>query len=559
MDTADGPSVQTKPVRDEAAALGELTKGGGLKGRVYGHADLRPGHKVATSRIVEFSPACEEPCEQRAGAAGARLRHFQLRTAGSAATLCEGALVVTKSLSVYRLGAPRPMAAAVSRATAQAAQAAPASDPATFPDDAPAAVVSEAEGYQLTLSANKTGYWRFYPRSGGTFEVRLGVSSGNTQGQRYVSCFDTAVAAALWIAKYTAGEDPQTPSGTHMGAGAQVAVAPSAVTATATFPADAPAAVVSEVEGYQLTLSANKTGYWRVYPRSGGTFEVRLGVSSGNTQGQRCVACFDTAVAAALWIAKYTAGEDPQTPSGKHLRAGGHQSTPPQPRAAVQAAAAPLVAPATFSADAPLTVVSEADGYNLHRSATSKNGYLHVCERPAGRYCIQFNAKRIRGAKRPPLINVLGFATAVEAALWYAKHIAGEDPPMPNGEKFRPTWELAMPRPHWEAQGGAAAAAAAAAQQEGDDAHSPSGQAATPPPVVAWADGVQLHLSPDSDTGYECVARYGPCFVLNFARFREKKRDADGRLRRRQKLATAQEAAVEYARLVATAPGGLQR
>jgi len=163
------------------------------------------------------------------------------------------------------------------------------------------------------------------------------------------------------------------------------------------------------------------------------------------------------------------------------------------------------------------------------------------------------------GVKKPAKIKIRGFATAVEAALWYAKHIAGEDPPMPNGEKFRPTRKLAMPRAQWEAQGGAAAAAAAAAQQEGGDAHSPSGQAATPPPVVAWADGVQLHLSPDSDTGYECVARYGPCFVLNSARFRERKRDSDGRLRRRQKFATAQEAAVEYARLVATAPGDLQQ
>jgi len=60
-------------------------------------------------------------------------------------------------------------------------------------------------------------------------------------------------------------------------------------------------------------------------------------------------------------------------------------------------------------------------------------------------------------------------------------------------------------------------------------------------------------VSDKSATGYACVVRgRGGSFVVSCKRFRNTKRDASGRPKR-QLYATAQEAAVAYARLVAAA------
>jgi len=341
-------AARTQPVSVEALApelrSWEWTKEGGLKRHVDGHDIYSPGKKLGTSRIVEFSPV------PTYSTAREDLRHFRVLTAESAATLCEGALVSTRSLSVYRLGAPRSVAGTVARATAQAAQAASAAAPASFSADAPAAVVSEAEGYQLRLlQTNKTGYMHVYARPGGTFEVGLGADSGNALKQRSVSNFDTAVAAALWIAKFTAGEDPQTPSGKHLGTGGlhasppqpQVAaqVAAALLPAPATFSADA-ASVVSEVDGYTLKLSPrNRTGYVNVHHYDNGVFHVKFQVSGGGRRQAFPVYGFTTAVAAALWLAKYSAGEDPPMPRGGKFRPTGPLA-PQRPTAAVPAVAA---------------------------------------------------------------------------------------------------------------------------------------------------------------------------------------------------------------------------
>jgi len=95
----------------------------------------------------------------------------------------------------------------------------------------------------------------------------------------------------------------------------------------------------------------------------------------------------------------------------------------------------------------------------------------------------------------------------------------------------------------------AAATAAGSALLGG--AHLTAG-AAEASSVVAWADGVQLHLSPSSSTGYECVFKKGTGFVCDSRRFPMGKRDANGRPKSQQ-FATAQEAAVAYARRVAAA------
>jgi len=254
--TPDGPSVQTKPVLEEAAAPElrewEWTEGGGLKGRVYGRDGFRPGHKLATSRIVEFSSASGEARGQRGDEAGARLRHFQLLAAESAATLCEGALVVTKSLSLYRLGAPRPAAAPAAPvawapvpAAMSSAAAVPPAAPASTADQPPpmVPVVSEAEGYQLTLSArNRTGYLNVSARArSGTFAVQpqLSCHRNGKETRGFVDGFATAKAAVIWFAKYTAGEDPPMPHGGNLGAGGHYSTPPqpqAAVQAAAAAP-----------------------------------------------------------------------------------------------------------------------------------------------------------------------------------------------------------------------------------------------------------------------------------------------------------------------------------
>jgi len=201
---------------------------------------------------------------------------------------------------------------------------------------------------------------------------------------------------------------------------------------------------------------------------------------------------------------------------------------------AAEAPEAPVEAPATKT-EAPVAVVvsvvvSEADGYELELSLKNKTGYAHVVQTLSGIFRVSFTDK---GAK----FNIYGFATAVEAALWYAKHVAGEDPPMPNGGQPRPAIPHIRPVSSPQPQAGGAAAL-----QDGGGAHSIGGE---------WVDGVQLHLSQRLSMGYKCVQPYGLYhFTIHSPLFPENKRGANGRTKR-QKFDTAQEAAVVYARRVA--------
>jgi len=285
----DPAVVRTQPIAEKGAAPElrewEWTKIGGLMGHVHGREGFRPGHKLTTSRIIEFSPAYEETCEQHPD--GERLRYFQQLTAESAATLCEGALVVTKSLSLYRLGAPRPTAATLDQGPPDAAQ------------QLPVRVEAAAD------------------------EPELAPNSPLERHEDLAPAARTALAPTVLEAAPVAARS--VPTATQ-----------------ANFSADGPppmVPVVSESEGYQLTLSAwNKTSYLNVNTctRPSGTFVVGLTgllaqeISAGKSRVY--VTGFATAVEAALWLAKFTAGENPQTPSGKHLRAGGQYSTPLQPR-----------------------------------------------------------------------------------------------------------------------------------------------------------------------------------------------------------------------------------
>jgi len=466
--------VELAPVREDAETPElrewERIEGGGLKGRVYGRDGCRPGHKLTTSKMVALSPKLDESEEvlglradaagarlgqrvdpagsrpgQHADAAGARLRHFYTLTAESMATVCEGALVVTRSHTVYRLGAPQITAA----------------PPAPAPDSGAVTAAEEAAAPALAAPAQ------------------------------------TASPAA-------AAEAP-------------------ACDATQPF---AQFGVVSELDGYRLKPSTGtRTGYAHVDQEKNGTFRVHFN-GLGDTFS---VSSFATAVEAALWCSKFSTGEDPPMPNGK---------TRGLPRRGP-----------------PSVLVSEMEGYTLKCSARNgKTGYMNVESLSrSGTFRVKI---QLESGGRRLLFYVNGFATAVAAALWNAKYDAGVDPTTPAGEKFRPTDHPAPPR--LKAAGPAAgpasaAAAAAAALQDGGGAHSAGGvAAAAPPPVVACADGVQLHLWPYSATGYKCVHRSGQRFVIDCTLFLENKRDAGGR-RKRQTFASAQEAAVEYARVVAAA------
>jgi len=236
-------AVKTLPVREDVVVpelrAWEWAEHGGIRAHVHGQDGLRPGQKLATSRIVEVSPVLEETeeaLEQSAGVAAARLHHFHVLTAESAATLCQGALVVTRSLTTYRLGAPRsaavpPQAAAAPDAAQLPVRAVPAA-PALRPphvsrlgERLPRA--TEVEGYQLKLSpSNNSGYMHVDARSNGTFDVQFTLKDGCEIKNFKARGFETDVDAALGCAKHTAGEDPPMPNGEKFRMGGQDSAAP---------------------------------------------------------------------------------------------------------------------------------------------------------------------------------------------------------------------------------------------------------------------------------------------------------------------------------------------
>ena len=69
------------------------------------------------------------------------------------------------------------------------------------------------------------------------------------------------------------------------------------------------------------------------------------------------------------------------------------------------------------------TVAARADGWSLHLSARSATGYTGVCYNPKA-----YARKPYHARGPPPQLRHLGsFATAVEGAVAYAKHVANEE------------------------------------------------------------------------------------------------------------------------------------
>ena len=253
---------------------------------------------------------------------------------------------------------------------------------------------------------------------------------------------------------------------------------PQTVTARQAAVADT-MAVRTEAEGLRLHLSSrNSNGYWGVH-RQGGRFVAQQWLGGKNV----CLGVFGTAVEAAV----------------AYARAVGEYQPP--------------------------AVATEAEGLRLHLSSRNRTGYkgVHIHK------WLMASAERMDAPPRVLLglpffaqvgRNVLGsYATAVEAAVAYARAVGEYTPPPPPPAAAEP------------------AAAPAAAE--------PTTQIpVTQAPVAAEAEGVRLHLSSRSSTGYLGVRK-------SYAgRFRAEHR-AGGKRDYLGSYATAVEAAVAYAR----APG----
>ena len=140
--------------------------------------------------------------------------------------------------------------------------------------------------------------------------------------------------------------------------------------------------VVVEAEGYRLFLSkTSATGYMGVREQNG-RFQARRKVDGKYVH----IGVYDTAVEAAVAYAKHAAGEE---------------VVRPVPAAAME------------------VEVKEAEGYQLFVSKTSATGYMGVVERNG-----RFQAKRKVDGK---YVHIGVYDTAVEAAVAYAKHAAGEE------------------------------------------------------------------------------------------------------------------------------------
>ena len=225
---------------------------------------------------------------------------------------------------------------------------------------------------------------------------------------------------------------------------------------------------VATADGLQLQLSPKSaTGYEGVWQKAGGTFEVIA------RAGESCYhGVFDTAFEAAAARARVLAA----TGTGM----------PPPPW---------------------LLLPTEADGLQLHLSATSSTGYKRVTQR-SGR----FQAEVREDGKKVILGN---FGTAVEAAVAVARHAAGLAPPRTPTASEAPGTSTAAAagaaptpsRPKRKAAVARAAVAAVAdAEAEGDDpegddprAAPPSGKRARAASPSDESDGGSW--SGDSDSG----------------------------------------------------------
>jgi len=221
--------------------------------------------------------------------------------------------------------------------------------------------------------------------------------------------------------------------------------------------------------------SSNVTGYMGVTEPSSGRFRAQ------HRAGGRQVSLgtFDTAVEAAVAYARVVGQAEVAGAGGPvwvaAAAAEGAEGAPEEEEAAEAAGTAAV------SAAAPLA--TEAEGLRLHLSSSS-TGYKNVWRRASGRFWAKHSVDG-----RQDTIGT--FATAVEAAVAYARTVGEYQPP-------------------------------------------------APPTVVAEAEGLRLHLSSSSSTGYKGVR-------ADRSRYKAQ-RSVGGREVYLGSFDTAVEAAVAYAR-----------
>ena len=234
--------------------------------------------------------------------------------------------------------------------------------------------------------------------------------------------------------------------------------------------------MAAESEGLRLHLSSsNGTGYKGVFKdTSKPTVRFRAGHSvAGKTVS---LGSFGTAVEAAVAYARAVG----QAPDSAVEAAAEAEAAERAAERAAEAEAAERAAPA----------LAEAEGLCLHLSSSNGTGYKGVFK-DTSKPTVRFRAGHSVAGKT---VSLGSFGTAVEAAVAYARSVAGEAPE-PQARALCPT-------------------------------------------VVAEAEGLQLHLSDKTSTGYMGV------------------RDETGRFRAERShvhlgyFDTALEAAVAYARAV---------
>ncbi|EOD14494.1 hypothetical protein EMIHUDRAFT_196857 [Emiliania huxleyi CCMP1516] len=397
--------------------------------------------------------------------------------------------------------------------------------PPTHREAAPAApLVAEAEGLRLHLSSSSsTGYrgvWEQYPgifgvrKCGGRFQAAH--SAGGKQV--HLGYFDTAVEAAVAYAR-AAGEyqPPALPT------------------------------VATEAEGLRLHLSSsNATGYENV-SRKGGRFQAYRRVD-----GRQCyLGAFATAVEAAVVYARAVGEAPEQLPAA----AGGSHSAP---------VAAPDALPRRLQAPRP--VVTRAEGLRLYLSSSNSTGYKGV--RKGGRG-VRFQAAQSAGGGKQ--VHLGYFATAVEAAVAYARAAGECQPPAvvteaeglrlhlssSNATGYMGVYTATAWGGRFQASrcyNGGRQVGDRVAVEYSDGALYPGEvvgfdgasslysvqEAAPAAPLVTEAEGLRLHLSSSSSTGYKGVRESG-------ARFKAEAR-VDGKRVCFGTFDTAVEAAVAYAR-----------
>ncbi|EOD22356.1 hypothetical protein EMIHUDRAFT_116813 [Emiliania huxleyi CCMP1516] len=429
-------------------------------------------------------------------------------------------------------------------------------------------VATEAEGLRLHLSSSSaTGYKGVYRQASGRFEAQHSVGK-----KRMVSLgnFDTAVEAAVAYARAVGEYQPPI--------------------------------VAAEAEGLRLHLSSNSTGYKGVTNQPSGRFEAQYRAGGRTVY----IGCFDTAVEAAAAYARAVGEYQPPIVAaeakGLHFssisatgykgvfkhrssgrfwaqhRAGGRQVGLGTFDTAVEAAAAYAragseaagaaagnaaegsAAEAALSPDEIVTAivcdgcegdfelpcgvpVPEGDWFcaacraggraadEEAPVAVAEGLRLHLCSNSIGYRGVSRERSRFRAQHQMDgrLVNLGIFDRAVEAAVAYARAVGDYQPPPP-------------PTVAAEAEGlRLHLSSSSVTGYKNVYEHHPA-RAVGEAPAEAVAEGLRLHLSSSSSAGYKGV-------FTNSGRFRAQRR-LDGRLVSIGIFGTAVQAAVAYARAV---------